>query len=48
MVGYDNFQSNFGLVFEHEHGKEIEHSLGGRMIINQPIIKKELSGIQVR
>lgn len=33
MVGYDNFKSNFGVVFEHENAKEIEFSLGGRMII---------------
>lgn len=33
IVGYDSFRSNFGLVFEHGHAKEIESSLGGRMII---------------
>lgn len=33
MVGYDNFTSTFGLVFEHGAAKEIESSLGGRMII---------------
>lgn len=33
MVGYDNFKSNFGLVFEHAFAKEIEQSLGGRMVI---------------
>lgn len=33
IVGYDNFRSNFGLVFEHANAKEIENSLGGRMII---------------
>lgn len=33
IVGYDNFKSNFGLVFEHSSAKEIETSLGGRMII---------------
>lgn len=33
IVGYDNFKSNFGLVFEHGFAKEIEESLGGRMII---------------
>jgi sugar-specific transcriptional regulator TrmB len=33
IVGYDNFKSNFGLVFEHGSAKEIESSLGGRMII---------------
>lgn len=33
IVGYDNFKSNFGLVFEHGSAKEIEATLGGRMII---------------
>lgn len=33
IIGYDNFQCNFGLVFEHGSAKEIEYSLGGRMII---------------
>lgn len=33
IVGYDNFKSSFGLVFEHGSAKEIEASLGGRMII---------------
>jgi len=33
IVGYDNFQSRFGLVFEHAFAKDIELSLGGRMII---------------
>lgn len=33
IVGYDNFKSNFGLVFEHDFAKEIETSLGGRMVI---------------
>lgn len=33
IVGYDNFKSNFGLVYEHGSAKEIEMSLGGRMII---------------
>lgn len=33
IVGYDNFKSSFGLVFEHGSAKEIESSLGGRMII---------------
>ncbi|MFA7659303.1 MAG: helix-turn-helix domain-containing protein [Candidatus Gastranaerophilaceae bacterium] len=33
IVGYDNFKSNFGLVFEHGSAKEIELSLGGRMVI---------------
>jgi len=33
IVGYDSFRSNFGLIFEHSSAKEIETSLGGRMII---------------
>lgn len=33
IVGYDNFKSTFGMVFEHSSAKEIEESLGGRMII---------------
>ncbi len=33
IVGYDNFNSNFGLVYEHGAAKDIENSLGGRMII---------------
>ena len=33
IVGYDNFQSRFGLVFEHAFAKDIEISLGGRMVI---------------
>lgn len=33
IVGYDNFKSGFGQVFEHGSAKEIEASLGGRMII---------------
>jgi sugar-specific transcriptional regulator TrmB len=33
IVGYDNLQSKFGLVFEHAFAKDIEMSLGGRMII---------------
>lgn len=33
IVGYDNLRSTFGLVFEHGSAKEIEASLGGRMII---------------
>ena len=32
IVGYDNFRSNFGLVFEHAFAKDIEMSLGGRMV----------------
>ncbi len=33
IVGYDNFQSKFGMVFEHAFAKDIEMSLGGRMVI---------------
>ena len=33
IVGYDNFPTKFGLVFEHAFAKDIEMSLGGRMII---------------
>lgn len=33
IVGYDNFTSRFGMVFEHAFAKDIETSLGGRMII---------------
>ena len=33
IVGYDNFQSRFGLVFNHAFGRDIELSLGGRMVI---------------
>lgn len=33
IVGYDNLKSNFGLVFQHNSAKEIESSLGGKMII---------------
>ena len=33
IVGYDNFQTRFGQVFEHAFAKDIELSLGGRMII---------------
>ena len=33
IVGYDNFSSRFGLVFEHAFARDIEMSLGGRMII---------------
>ena len=33
IVGYDNFNSRFGLVFEHAFAKDIELSLGGRLII---------------
>ena len=45
IVGYDNFQSRFGIVFEHAFARDIELSLGGRMIIiavddNEGIIGK--------
>lgn len=33
IVGYDNFHCNFGMVFEHGSSKEIELSIGGRMVI---------------
>lgn len=33
IVGYDNFNSRFGLVFEHAFARDIELSIGGRMII---------------
>ncbi len=33
IVGYDNFKTNFGLVYEHPFPKNIENSLDGRMII---------------
>ena len=33
IVGYDNFSSRFGMVFEHAFARDIELSLGGRMII---------------
>lgn len=32
IVGYDNLTSTFGTVFCHPHGREIEHSLGAKMI----------------
>ena len=58
IVGYDNFNSRFGLVFEHAFGRDIELSLGGRMIIiaaddNEGIIgkisslKKEVSDTDI-
>ena len=45
IVGYDNFQSRFGLVFEQAFARDLELSLGGRMIIiaaddNEGIIGK--------
>ena len=33
IVGYDNLISRFGVVFEHAFARDIEISLGGRMII---------------
>ena len=33
IVGYDNLNSRFGLVFEHAFARDIELSLGGRMVI---------------
>ena len=33
IVGYDNLNSRFGLIFEHAFARDIEMSLGGRMII---------------
>ena len=33
LVGYDNLHTRFGLVFEHAFARDIELSLGGRMII---------------
>lgn len=33
IVGYDNFSSRFGMVFEHAFARDIETSLGGRMVI---------------
>lgn len=32
IVGYDNFDSPFGLVYKHEGGKEIEFSIGSRLV----------------
>ena len=45
IVGYDNLNSRFGLIFEHAFAHDIELSLGGRMIIiatddNEGIIGK--------
>ena len=33
IVGYDNLNSRFGLIFQHAFARDIELSLGGRMII---------------
>ena len=35
IVGYDNLNSRFGLVFEHAFARDIELSLGGRMEIGR-------------
>lgn len=32
IVGYDNVQCPFSTTFNHKNGRELEHSLGGRMI----------------
>ena len=32
IVGYDTFQVPFGTVFKHKNGRELELSLGGRMV----------------
>jgi len=32
IVGYDNFTCTFGSLFHHSNGREIEHSIGSRMI----------------
>ena len=45
IVGYDNFNSRFGLIFQHAFARDIEMSLGGRMIIiaaddNESIVGK--------
>jgi len=32
IVAYDNFTSPFGLVYQHDGGKEIAYSLGGRLV----------------
>ncbi|MBO5739195.1 TrmB family transcriptional regulator [bacterium] len=33
IVGYDNFSSRFGMIFQHAFAKDIEMSLGGRMVV---------------
>lgn len=33
IVGYDNLNSRFGMIFEHAFARDIEFSLGGRMVI---------------
>ena len=42
IVGYDNFSSRFGMVFEHAFAKDIEMSLGGRMLV---IVADESEGL---
>ncbi len=42
IVGYDNFTSRFGMVFEHAFAKDIEISLGGRMFV---IVADDTEGI---
>lgn len=32
IVGYDDFECMYGTVFKHSGAREIEHSLGGRMV----------------
>ena len=32
IVGYDDFKCNFGTVFIHTNSREIEHSIGGKMV----------------
>ena len=44
IVGYDNFDCMFGTVFRHSNAKEIEHSLGGRMIFITADDKEALFG----
>ncbi|MBQ7127081.1 TrmB family transcriptional regulator [bacterium] len=44
IVGYDNFQPRFGMLFEHAFAKDIEMSLGGRMIAMVADDKESLIG----
>ena len=44
IVGYDNFNYNFGTVYKHKNGREIERSLGGRMIFMNADDKEGLFG----
>lgn len=32
IVGYDNVVSPFGMIYQHERGKEIAHAMGGRLV----------------